>query len=77
MTNPPNIDAIIADLSEAQKRNIRTTPLPQPLAGHWFWPGSLSQAIELARLGMLNKEGFTPLGMSVRSALIDKEGGRG
>jgi hypothetical protein len=84
MTNPPNIDAIIAELSEAQKRAIRLlsakfAPTPQ---------GVSRQAV--AVLGCRNADlcerewqdgcaqctyyRLTPLGSAVRSALIGEVG---
>jgi len=62
--------AILKSLSAKQKRNIQNTPHPQPMEGHWFWPGSLQEAYEIARMGLLNKHGFTPAGIALRTTLL-------
>lgn len=100
MTNPPNIDAIIAELSEAQRRLI-----PHMSDGELVYPITYTaadadvpvkdarkavrdlRAKGLADYGTLTREDdgamvgsgywLNGTGMSVRSALIDKEGGRG
>jgi hypothetical protein len=67
MTNPPNIDAIIDELSEAQRAFLVNCNYADP-----------NTVRALRRKGMMETDviRFTPFGMVVRSALIDKEGGR-
>jgi hypothetical protein len=60
---------IAKGLTKAQRRNMLRTPVPQPLENVWLWPGSVNQAWELAKLRLLNKSGFTPLGLAVRAEL--------
>jgi hypothetical protein len=87
VTNPPNIDAVIAELSEAQRRFVvRSTETPM----HPFDIDATGRtAIALVRKGIalrsecrlrimqsLTFTGYalTPLGLAVRSALIGEVG---
>jgi len=67
------IAAIADGLAKAMKRDIVRTPHPQPLEGHWFWPGSTSDAVYAVRLGLLDRSGFTPLGLAVKAYLEAKD----
>ena len=64
-----NAEEIARRLSAKQRKIIRDTPHPQPLEGHWFWAGSVQDAIGAAKIGLLDETGFTPLGLEVRKLL--------
>lgn len=66
-----SVEELAAGLTKAQRRNIVKTPHPQPLPGKWLWPGSVSDAVDCAKLGLLDKSGFTDTGLAVRSYLME------
>jgi hypothetical protein len=75
MTNPQNIDAIIAELSEAQRVSLISARASYPeniyrVLGH----GVTRKALRARGLGHGDFCYLTPLGLAVRSALIGEVG---
>jgi hypothetical protein len=83
MTNPPNIDAIIAELSEAQRRRLTNAPAnAREMSGFgviYDASGNYRDPPLVERAGLNHPifgahYRFTPLGLAVRSALIGEVG---
>lgn len=72
MTIPDaQVAAIAAKLTKRARKVMTETPHPQPMEGHWFWAGSTAEAIIAARAGLIDGEGWTPLGLAVRAHIQD------
>ena len=69
----PELEKLAASLSEAQRRNIVKTPHPQPMEDHWLWAGSVLDAIECSKLGLMDKDGFTETGLALRNHLKEQD----
>ena len=62
-------EQIAAGLADVDASAILKTPLPQPMEGHFFWAGTMSQAHKLAPLGIFTDDGFSVIGLAVRAIL--------